>query len=80
MSKYIPSYNINIPNGGEQKSVIVGPSDSIYSSYSGDFISHGPLLKGTPNDAPHSHPNYGKPFHVIEYNPCNNSYMAHEFK
>ena len=29
------------------------------------------------SDAPYGQPNYGKPFHVIEYNPANNSYMMH---
>jgi hypothetical protein len=76
-SKNIPVFNLNVPGGGLQKPVSIGPNTPVYSSYTGELISNGPIAKGTISDAPKSNPNYGKPFHVIEHNPVNNTFMAH---
>lgn len=80
MSKHVPVYSINVPNGGIQQSVTVNNNTPIYSSYTGNLIGYGGIQIGTPNDAPSGHPNYGKSFHVIEYNPANNSFMGHNYK
>jgi hypothetical protein len=80
MSNNIPVYNINVPYGGVQQSAFVYSDTPIFSSYTGNFIGNGPIGWGVRNDAPQGHSNYGKPFHVIEYNPANNSYMAHGYQ
>ena len=75
---HVPVYNLNVPYGGLQgPPMIISPTTPVYSSYTGDLVGYGPLAQGTPNDAPKNHPNYKKNFHVVEYNPANNSYMAH---
>lgn len=77
----VPVFNLNVPGGGSQKPPPVIQSNTpIYSSYTGNFITYGPLQKGVMTDAPMGNPNYGKPFHVVEYNPCNDTYMAHMHK
>ena len=76
-TKTVPVFDLNVPNGGMQKKINI-PSDApVYSSYTGEKVGNGPLAKGTICDAPPSHPNHGKPFHVIEHNPVNNTWMAH---
>jgi hypothetical protein len=79
MSKNIPVFNINVPYGGPQPAAFVTSDTPIFSSYTGNLIGYGPIGWGTPNDAPIGNHNYGKPFHVIEFNPSNNSYMAHGY-
>jgi len=75
---YVPVYNLNIPGGGLQgPPMVISPITPVYSSYTGNLVGYGPLEKGTPNDAPKGHPNYNKSFHVVEFNPVNQSYMAH---
>lgn len=75
---YVPVFNLNVPGGGLQgPPMSISQSTPVYSSYTGDLIGNGPIAKGTPNDAPIGHKNYGKPFHVVEYNPANDTYMAH---
>lgn len=74
----IPVFNLNVPNGGPQQSVVVGNNTPVYSSYTGNLIGHGPIPYGVKTDAPIGHPNHGKPFHVIEFNPVNKTYMAHD--
>lgn len=73
----IPVFNLNVPGGGNQAPVKILSDTPVYSSYTGEKISTGPIAKGTICDAPKSSPNYGKPFHVVEYNPANNTFMAH---
>jgi hypothetical protein len=77
--KYVPTHNIGYPKGPNPTPPPppVRPNTPIYSSYTQQFIQYGPVLKGTISDAPIGHPNYGKPFHVTEYNPANESYMIH---
>lgn len=76
--RYVPVYNLNIPGGGPQGPPMFVPSDSaVYSSYTGGLVGYGGVPHGTMNDAPPSHPNFGNPFHVVEFNPANGSYMAH---
>lgn len=76
---YIPVYNLNTPDGGPQKPAYVTSDTPIYSSYSGKLIGHGPIHRGSiRSDAPLGHPRHDKPFHVIEFNPANGSYMAHD--
>lgn len=78
MSRFIPVFHFNIPNGGMQK--IPPPLKSntpIYSSYTGKKVAEGPIKFGHKNDAPKDHKNYGKTFHVIQYNQCNDSFMVH---
>lgn len=77
--KYIPSYNLNIPYGGPQKPIIVGQNDVVYSSYTGLPIGIGPVLQGRINDAPLGHPKYNKKWRVVEFNPVNQSWMAHGY-
>ena len=77
-NKNIPSFNVNVPGGGiQQPAPPLTPTTTIYSTYTGKPVGVGGIPWGTPNDAPPGHHNYNKNFHVIEYNPCNNSYMAH---
>lgn len=78
--KFLPIYNINIPNGGAQVQMTVSADDKIYSSYTGEHVWTGPMPNNIKTDAPITHPNYGKTFHVIEYNPANGSHMVHGFK
>ncbi|BCS82492.1 hypothetical protein QLL95_gp0360 [Cotonvirus japonicus] len=76
--KYVPVYNLNVPNGGMQGPPLTVPSDKpVHSSYTGELIGYGPIPRGMMSDAPIGHPNHGKDFHVIEYNPCNESWMMH---
>jgi|SaaInlStandDraft_6_1057023.scaffolds.fasta_scaffold248250_2 hypothetical protein len=76
-SRNVPAYNINVPNGGLQQPVIITPDTPIYSSYTGEYICNGPLAHGVQCDAPVGNARYGMNFHVVEYNPANNTYMAH---
>jgi hypothetical protein len=74
----LPVYNINVPGGGIQRQAPnITSSTPVYSSYTGNLVSHGNISRGTISDAPFGHSNYGRPFHVIEFNPLNNSYMTH---
>lgn len=57
---------------------VINQDTPVYSSYTGNLIGNGPLTYGIPTDAPKGYPNYGTNYHVIEYNPANNSYMAHD--
>ena len=75
----IPVYSLNVPNGGIQQSITITSNTPIYSSYTGNIVSHGSISYGTLTDAPSNHVNHGKNFHVIEYNPANGSYMAHDY-
>ena len=77
MPQYVPCFSLNVPNGGPQQPVGITKETPIYSSYTGRLIGYGPLKFGTPTDAPIGHKNHGTDFHVVEYNPCNGSYMAH---
>lgn len=77
--KFLPVYNINIPGGGMQTPISIPSGAPIYSSYTGELITYGPVARGIINDAPIGHPNYNKPFHVVEYNPVNQSFMAHGY-
>lgn len=77
----VPVYNINKPGGGPQpKAPTVTTNTPVYSSYTGELIGYGPITYGTVNDAPKEHPNYNKSYRVIEYNPCNKTFMAHGMK
>lgn len=79
--KTVPVYNLNVPNGGAQGPPMSVPDDTpVYSSYTGNQVGIGNIPVGTVSDAPTGHPNYGKPFHVIEHNPCNGSFMIHRPK
>ena len=78
-SNFIPVHNLNVPNGGPQTPVTITTSTPVYSSYTGNLIGHGPISFGTPTDAPIGHPNHGTNFHVVEFNPANNSFMAHDY-
>lgn len=75
--KTIPTFDINTPGGGEQKTVNITKDDPVYSSYTGNLIGYGPIGYGVRTDAPLGHPNYGKSYHVIEHVSVNNSWMAH---
>lgn len=79
MSSYLPVKRLNIPNGGNQGSDLSVPdNEPTYSSYTGNLIGYGNIPRGTTCDAPEGHANFGKDFHVVEYNEANNSYMAHQ--
>lgn len=80
MSEYLTVYNLNVPGGGVQKSITVSPSTKVYSSYTGEHVWIGPMPKNIKTDVPFLHPNHGKNYHVIEYNPANTSYMVHGIK
>ena len=75
-SKNIPVYNVNKPNGGPQQPAFIAPDQRIFSSSTGNLVSIGPIPYGTMGDAPAWHPNYGKPFHVVEVDQ-NGDYMTH---
>ena len=74
-SKYVPAYTIGLP-GIPGYSVSVNPDTRVYSSYTGDLISIGPVRKGIPCDAPSDNKNYGKNFHSINVDSYGN-YMMH---
>lgn len=78
--KYVPCFNLNVPNGGPQQQTFLKSTDPVFSLYTGDFICNGPLPKGMPTDAQRGMNGYGKNFHVIEYNPANQTFMAHGVK
>ena len=79
--KYIPVKSINVPNGGLQMPPPSITSETpVYSTYTGNLIGYGPIPKGTLCDAPVTERNYGKPYHVVVYNPLNESYMAHYYR
>lgn len=75
--KFLPVYNINIPGGGMQPDISLPFDAPVYSSYTGELITYGPVNRGIMTDAPIGHPNYSKPFHVVEYNPVNQTFMMH---
>jgi hypothetical protein len=75
--KTVPVHNLNVPNGGPQNPITIPSNAPVHSSYTGNLLGYGPQPTGVKCDAPRGHPNYGKDFHVIEYNPANNSWMEH---
>jgi hypothetical protein len=79
----IPVYNLNMPNGGIQKPVTDFTNNTpVYSSYTGNLVSNGPIKVGTLSDAPVGHKNFGTPFHVIERVELPGSksvFMAHDY-
>ena len=77
MKDYIPVHNLNYPNGGAPSAPPITNSTPVYSSYTGNLIGSGNIPYSTTCDAPAGHPNYGKDYHAVIYNPANNSYMAH---
>lgn len=77
MSKKLPVYTINVPNGGTQRPVNIPTNAPIYSSYTGNLVGHGSQYCGTLCDAPKGHANHGKNFHVVVNNPANGSWMIH---
>jgi len=76
----IPVFNLNVPGGGPQQPIVIPSNAPVYSSYTGNQVGTGAIPKGTISDAPQGNPNYGKPFHVVEYNPANKTYMMHRSK
>lgn len=80
LQKNIPVFNLNVPGGGLQQPAHISPDTKIYSSYTSELVAIGNIPKGTICDAPIGNKNYGKPFHVIEYNPANHTYMTHGVK
>ncbi|AYV75883.1 MAG: hypothetical protein Terrestrivirus3_152 [Terrestrivirus sp.] len=76
--KSIPVHNINVPNGGPQMPMTIPPDQPIFSSYTGNQVGVGFIPFGTPSDAPFGNKNYGMNFHVVEFNPANGSFMAHD--
>jgi hypothetical protein len=77
MPKNIPVYYFNVPHGGPQPSVTIPLDQPIHSIYTGNQVGVGSIPFGTPGDAPVGHPKHGHNFHVIQFCPLNNSYMAH---
>jgi len=75
--KYIPSHHLNTPHGGQQIKISVPSDAEIYSVYTSNLVNIGPIPWGTLCDAPPGNPNYGKNYHVIQFNPANNSWMVH---
>lgn len=75
--KNLPVYDINVPGGGPQQTVVIKSDTPIYSSYTGDLIQYGPIGYNVRCDAPIGHPNYGKDFHVIERIRDIDAFMAH---
>jgi hypothetical protein len=64
---YIPCYINAIKNKNFVSTPCVVPSDAIvYSEYTLQQVSVGPILKNTIEcDAPEVHPNHKKKFHVV---------------
>ncbi len=77
MPKHVPVYNLNVPGGGPQTPVAILSNTPVYSSYTGNLIGYGPLQTGVRCDAPIGNPNFNKNYHVVEYNPANQTFMAH---
>ena len=76
-SKYIPVYDMNEPNGGNQIPVTVSKDTPVFSVYTGKFIGYGPIPRGVVVDAAPGHPNYNKTYHNIQRNRDTNAFMAH---
>lgn len=77
-SRFIPAYRLNVPGGGPQgPPMIIGPDTPVFSSFTSNHIQNGPMTWNVPNDAPPGDKHYQKNFHVVEYNECNDSFMAH---
>ncbi|AYV82148.1 MAG: hypothetical protein Homavirus11_4 [Homavirus sp.] len=76
---YLPLKNIGEPNGVSPTPPPppITPTTPIYSSYTQQFVQFGQILKGTISDDLPGGKNHNKPFHVVEYNPANESYMVH---
>lgn len=76
---HVPVKSTNVPRGGLQKQFPNGMPyhKKVYSSYTGEFVGYGNVLKGTKSDAPRYDPNYRKPFHVIVHNSANDTFMIH---
>ena len=63
--KYVPVYDAGAP-GRPQEPVYLPNNAPVYSVYTGERVSVGPVPVGTPGDAPYGNHNYGKNFHVIQ--------------
>lgn len=75
---YIPVHSINVPGGGiQQPPPQITHTTKIYSSYTGNFVQYGPILRNTRCDAQPWQKNYGKNYHVIQYNEANGQFMVH---
>src|SRR3989338_1842808 len=80
MSKFIPCYEIPLPNSNIQKSQITIKNDEpVYSCYTSQLIGYGPIPYGTKTDALPIHNGYGKDYHVVEliYGKNGQYYSAH---
>lgn len=51
--------------------------NNVYSSYTGNIISHGLPSKNIICDANKNHPDYGKYYHHIKYSCANKIYLAY---
>jgi hypothetical protein len=74
-SSYIPAYYIGTP-GNPGGSIPVNQDTKVYSSYTGNLISVGPVSKGTKCDAKEGNKNHGKNFHSINID-SNGNFMMH---
>ena len=72
---YLPCYFLGEPNV-PGFSTFVNANTPVFSSYTGQLISYGPVKVGTISDAPIGNPNHNKPFHVIEID-SNGNHMMH---
>ncbi|ADO18473.1 hypothetical protein [Acanthamoeba castellanii mimivirus] len=80
MSKKLPLYSIGVPGQSVQPPPPISPKQPIFSSYTNKLIGYGHLTNDILCDAPPEHNRYKKNFHVIVYNPANDTYMAHDWQ
>jgi hypothetical protein len=74
----LPIYNPNISNSGPQKPISISNTTQTYSSHTENFIGRGPFSHGIKTNPTKSHYKNGLDYHVIEFNPVNNSYIAND--
>ena len=68
-----------IINSQMQGALLSVPNNQpVYSVYTNKIICYGNVPYGTICDAPLDHPNYGKPYHNIQYIVANETYYAHD--
>ena len=75
--KYIPVYHGGKKGKLQPKPPKITKDTPIISVYSGKEIGKGNIPYGTPTDATQNQPNYGKNFHVINYNYADKTFYAH---
>lgn len=74
--KSIPVHNTGIPGNGPPPKITLPDDEPVFSAYTGEQISIGSILYGTPNDAPYGERNHGKPWRCIQFIPAETPFFA----